>query len=65
MPGTMRKTHDKSSDAGTSNRRSGEEKSQGASAEKKMLINDERSQYMYENKQNYDNLSATKDEISA
>jgi len=34
----------------------------GASPEKKMLINDERSQYVYENKQKDDNLSTTKDE---
>jgi len=34
----------------------------GASPEKKMLINDERSQYMYENKQKDDNLSTAKGE---
>ena len=37
----------------------------GGSPEKKMLINNERSQYMYENKQKYDNLSPRKDDISA
>jgi hypothetical protein len=34
----------------------------GASPEKKMLINDERSQYIYENKQNDDNLPTAKGE---
>ena len=35
-----------------------------ASSEKKMLINDDRSQYIYENKQKADNFPDEKDDIS-
>ena len=63
MPRTMRKTHDRSSDAGEVQSPKGRRKvARGASPEKKMLINDERSQYIYENKQNDDNLPTAKGE---
>jgi hypothetical protein len=56
-------TYDRSSDAGEVQSPKGRRKvARGASPEKKMLINDERSQYMYENKQKDDNLSTAKGE---
>jgi hypothetical protein len=61
MPRTMRKTHDRSSDAGEVQSPKGRRKvARGASPKKKMLINGERSQYMYENKQKDDILTTAK-----
>lgn len=64
MPRPMRKTQDKLSDTGevqSSWRRAKE--SSRKQALKKMLINDDRSHYMYENKQKTDNLRVAKDDI--
>jgi hypothetical protein len=62
----MRKTPNRSSNAGDVPwpRRRGNCGVGGGHQEKKMLINDERSQYVYENKQKYDTITEIKSDIS-
>ncbi len=65
MPRPTRKTQDKLSGVGEVPwwRRRGKV-AWGASTEKKMLINDERSRNVYENKRNNDNVADKKGDIS-
>jgi len=66
MPRPARKTQDQSSDAGEVPwwRRRGEKWRGGATPEKKMLKNIERSRNVHENKQKADNLTEKKGDIS-
>src|SRR5271157_103628 len=67
MPRRAGKTQEKSSDAGEVpwSRRRGEKWHRGATREKKMLKNNERSRNVHENKQKGDNFTEKKDDISA
>ena len=66
MPRPTRKRRTNDPMQGRSNRQGGGGKvARGASPEKKMLINDEQSRNVYENKEKDDTLSAAKDDISA
>src|SRR5271157_606353 len=67
MPRPARKTQDQSSDAGEVpwSRRRGEKWRGGATSEKKMLKNNERSRNVHENKQKGDTFTEKKGDISA